>query len=67
MMQSMPSIASCVNLDFKQLQLQCDSQRKPLGFLRWNLQVEGINRGGSRGMWGMHSLSPAIFHNALDE
>ena len=67
MMQSMPSIASCMDLDFKRLELQCDSQRKSLGSLRWNLQVEGINRSGSRGMWGMHSLSPAIFHNALDE
>ena len=54
-MQSMPSIASCMDLDFKRLQLQCGSQSKPLGSLRWNLQVEGINRGGSRGMWEMHS------------
>ena len=61
-MQSMPSIASCMNLDFKRLQLQCGSQGKPLGSLRWNLQIEGISRGGSR---GMHSLPPAIFHNAL--
>ena len=44
-MQSMPSIASCINLDFKRLQLQSDSQSKPLGSLRLNLQVEGINRG----------------------
>ena len=66
-MQSMPSIASYMDLDFKRLQLQCSSQSKPLGSLRWNLQVEGINRGGSRRMWGMHSLPPAIFHNALDK
>ena len=66
-MQSMPSIASCIDLDFKRLQLQCDSQSKPLGSLRWNLQVEGINRGGSRGMRGMYSLPPAIFHHALDK
>ena len=66
-MQSMPSIASCMDLDFKRLQLQCGSQSKPLGSLRWNLQVKGINMGGSRGMWGMHSLPPAIFHNALDK
>ena len=66
-MQSMPSIASCMDLDFKRLQLQCGSQSKPLGSRRWNLQVEGINRGRSRGMWGMHSLPPAIFHNALDK
>ena len=66
-MQSMPSIASCMDLDLKQLQLQRGSQSKPLGSLRWNLQVEGINRGGSRGMWGMHCLPPAIFHNALDK
>ena len=64
-MQLMPSIASCMNLDFKRLQLQCGSQSKPLGSLRWNLQVEGINRGESRGMWGMHSLPPVIFHKAL--
>ena len=51
-MQSMPSIASCMDLDFNRLQLQCGSQSKPLGSLRWNLQVEGINRGESRGMWG---------------
>ena len=56
-MQSMPSIASCMNLDFKGLQLQCSSQSKSLGSLRWNLQVEGINRGGPRGMGGMHSPS----------
>ena len=36
-MQSMPSIASCMDLDFKRLQLQCGSQSKPLGSLRWNL------------------------------
>ena len=42
-MQSMRFIASCMDLDFKRLQLQCGSQSKPLGFLRWNLQVEGIN------------------------
>ena len=66
-MQSMPSIASCLDLIFKRLQLQCGSQSKPLGFLRWNLQVERINKGGSWGMWGIHSLPPAIFHNALDE
>ena len=66
-MQSMPSIASCMDLNFKRLQLQCGSQSEPLGSLRWNLQVERINRGGSRGMWGMHSLPPAIFHNALDK
>ena len=66
-MQSMPSIASCMDLDFKRLQLQCDSRSKPLCSLRWNLQVEGINRGGSRGMRGMHSLPPAIFHHALDK
>ena len=65
-MQSMPFIASCVDLDFKRLQLQRGSQSKPLGYLRWNLQVEGINRGGSRGC-GLHPLPPAIFHNALDE
>ena len=51
-MQSMPFIASCVDLDSKRLQLQCGSQNKPLGSLRWNLQVEGINRGGSRGCGG---------------
>ena len=51
-MQSMPSNASCMDLDFKRLQLQCGSQSKPLGSLRWNLQVEGINRGGSRGCGG---------------
>ena len=33
-MQSMPSIAKCMDLDFKQLQIQCGSQSKPLGFLR---------------------------------
>ena len=66
-MQSMPSIASCMDLDLKRLQLQCVSQSKPFGSLRWNLHVEGIYRGGSRGMWGMHSLPPAIFHNALDK
>ena len=66
-MQSIPSVASCMDLDFKRLLLQCDSHSKSLGSLRWNLQVEGINRGGSRGMWGMHSLPPAIFHNALDK
>ena len=66
-MQSMPSIASCMDLDFKRLQLQCGFQSKPLGSLRWNLQVEWINRGGSKEMWGMHSLPPAIFHNALDK
>ena len=44
-----------------------DRLQKALGSLRWNLQVEGINRGGSRGMWGMHSLPPAIFHNAMDK
>ena len=102
-MQSMPSIASCMDLDFKRLQLQCGSQSKPLGSLRWNSQVEGMKRGRSRnldfkplqlqygsqskplgslmwnsrvegiktgrsrGMWGMHSLPPAIFHNALDK
>ena len=66
-MQSMPFIASCVDLDFERLQLQCGSQSKPLGSLRWNLQVEGINRGRSRGLWGMYPLPPAIFHNALDE
>ena len=66
-MQSMPFIASCVDLDFKRLQLQCGSHSKPLGCQRWNLQVERINRGGFRGMWGMHPLPPAIFLNALDE
>ena len=68
-MQSMPSIASCMDLDFKRIQLQCGSQSKPLGSLRWNLQVEGINRWdpGGCGQWGMHSLPPAIFHNALDK
>ena len=66
-MQSMPFIKSCVDLDFKPLQLQRGSPSKPLGSLRWNLQVDGINRGGSRGMWGMHSLPPAIFHHALDK
>ena len=66
-MQSMPYIASCMDLDFKRLQLQCGSRSKPLGSLRWNLQVEGINRGGSRGMWGMHSLPPAIYRSALDK
>ena len=63
-MQSMPFIASCMDLDFKRLQLQCESQNKPLGSLRWNLQVEGINKGGPR---VMHSLPPAIFHSALDK
>ena len=63
-MQSMPSIASCMDLDFKRQQLQCGSQSKPFGSLMGNLQVEGINRGGSR---GMHFLPPAIFHNALDK
>ena len=63
-MQSMFSIASCMDLDFKRLLLQCGSQSKPLGSLRWNLQVEGINRGGSR---GMPSLPPTIFYNALDK
>ena len=66
-MQSMPSIASCMDLNFKRLLLQCGSQSKPLGSLRWNLQVEMINRGGSRGMCGMHSLPPTIFPNALDK
>ena len=66
-MRSMPSNASCMDLDFKRLQLQFGSQTKPLGSLRWNLQVEGINRGGSRGMWRMRSFPPAIFHNALDK
>ena len=66
-MQSMPSIALCMDLDFKRLQLHCGSQSKPLDSLRWNLQVEGINSGGSRGMLGMHSLPPAIFHDALDK
>ena len=66
-MQSMPSIASCMDLNFKRLQLQCGSQSKPFGSLRWNSQVEGINRGRSRGMWGMHPLPSAIFHNALDK
>ena len=42
-MQSMPSIASRIDLDFKRLQLQCGFQSKPLGSPRWNLQVEGIN------------------------
>ena len=50
MTQSMPFIVSRVYLDFKRLQLQCGSQSKPLGSLRWNLQVKGINRGGSRGV-----------------
>ena len=67
-MQSMPSIASCISMDlnFKRLQLYSVVLNKPLSSLRWNLQVKGINRGGSRGMWGMHSLPPAIFHNALN-
>ena len=43
-MQSMPSIASCIDFDFKLLQ-RCGSQSKPLGSLKWNLQVEGMNRG----------------------
>ena len=47
-MQLMLSIASYINFNFK-LPQQCDSQSKPLGSLRWNLQVEGINRVGSRG------------------
>ena len=33
-MQSMPSIASCMDLDFKRLQLQCGSQSKPLRSLQ---------------------------------
>ena len=33
-MQSMSSIASCMVLDFKWLQLQCGSQSEPLGSLR---------------------------------
>ena len=65
-MQSMLSIASLMDFDFKLLQ-RCGAQNKPLGSLRWNLQVEGMSRGGSRGgMWRMHP-PPAIFNNALDE
>jgi len=41
-MQSLPSIASYMDFDFKLLQ-QCGSQSKPLGSLRGNLQVEGRN------------------------
>ena len=48
----MPSIASCMDLDFKGLQLQCGFQSKPLGSLRWNLQVEGINRADPGGCGG---------------
>ena len=66
-MQSMSSIASCMDLNFKRLQLQCGSHSQPLCSLRWNLQVDGINWGESRGMWGMHSLPPAIFDHALDK
>ena len=52
-MQSMTSIASYMDFVFKLLQ-QSGSQTKPLGSLRWNLQVEGINRGGSGGCISPH-------------
>ena len=55
----MYSIASYMDFDFKLLR-QCGSQTKPLGSLRWNLQVEGMNRGGSRGNVGN---APAIFNS----
>ena len=55
-MQSIPSLASYIDFFFKLLQ-QCGFQSKSLGSLRWNLQVEGMNKGGSsRGMCGMHLL-----------
>ena len=47
----MHSIASYMDFDFKLLQ-QYGSQTKPLGSLRWNLQVEGMNSGGSMGECG---------------
>ena len=49
--QSMHLIASYMDFDFKLLQ-QCGSQTKPLGSLRWNLQVEEMNSGESRGECG---------------
>ena len=66
-MQSMPSIASYMDFDFKLLQ-RCGCQSKPLGSLRMNLQVEGMNRGGSwRDVEDASHPPPAIFNNALDE
>ena len=59
----MHSIASYMDFDFKLLQ-QCVSQTKLLGFLRWNLQVEGMNSGVS---WGNVGNAPAIFNSALNE
>ena len=56
-MQSMPSIASCMDLDFKRLQLQCGSQSKPLGSLRWNLYLQektGADPGGCGGCIPSH-------------
>ena len=52
-MQSMHSTASYMDFDFKLLH-QCGSQTKPLGSLRWNLQVEGMNSTDPGVMWEMH-------------
>ena len=57
----MHSIASYMDFDFKLLQ-QCGSQTKTLGYLRWNLQVKGMNSGGVN-----VGNAPAIFNSALNE
>ena len=59
----MHSIASYMDFDFKLLQ-QCGFQTKPLGSLRWNLQVEGMNRADPGGNVGN---APAIFNSALNK
>ena len=52
-----------MDLDFKRLQLQCGSQSKSLGSLRWNLQVEGINRGGMADPGDVGDAFPPTSHS----